>query len=327
VDSSNSQYCVYAFPVKLFATYTIAIDSELGVELFCGLYNTSLEDNTDKGKYLIKKTYQKENKTLFNQPFLYKKLSVDFWPDEDENTLLDPATIARCDIINRERDLKLFIKIPASCRSSITVLEGDFRAFNDCVYTNKRVDSDSIEKDLWVYKTNRSILNFNTKDFSHEKNYEPLNNPIFKPIGKIQLLAFNTGESYPFSNRLVEYLSNSAITSNEAIMDNIRRVQKVMNQNGNYFKMEGVWENKIQKIAYDYMMNTGPLKVDNTNHIIDAYRGEHPKLRKSNQYDILGYIDKDVEKKYASWSVINNRVNIQNTIQNVDIYNRLYDLD
>jgi hypothetical protein len=109
-------------------------------------------------------------------------------------------------------------------------------------------------------------------------------------------------------------------------MDNIRRVQKVMNNNGNYFKMEGVWENKIQKIAYDYMMNTGPLELDD-GHIVDFYRGVHPKLRKSAQYDLLGYIDRDVEKQYASWSAINNKASIQDTIQNVDIYNGLYNLE
>lgn len=325
-DSRDAKYKIYAFPVKLFANYTIAIDSNLGIELFCGLYKTSIE-TSNRGKDLIRKTYQKINKTLFNQPFVYSKLDVEHWQKEDTTSLLDVNKISRCDIINREQDLKLFIKVPASCKSSITVLEGDFRHFNDARYVprtynkdgtlfNPKTDTDTELTTIWKYTNNHTVVNFKDKN--------DLNEHYFNPISKLQLLAFNTGESYPFAERLVEYLSGSAITPIEEIPDNIKRVQKVMNENNHYFKIEGIWENKIQKIAYDYMINSGPIKYDSsTNKLKDERHGIHPGAgytTKSTVYDVLGYIDKDTEKCYSSWKIENEKAKVRNSIQNVDIY-------
>ena len=78
VNSLDSSFKLYKIPVKLFADYTIAIESSSAIEIFCGLYNNTL-DATDKGKELIQKTYQKVTGALFSQPFIYDKLNVKFW--------------------------------------------------------------------------------------------------------------------------------------------------------------------------------------------------------------------------------------------------------
>lgn len=357
-DSYNQKYIIYAFPVKLFYNYTIAIDCVQGIEMFCGLYQNGL-DLSDRSIDLIRKTYKKVNNTIFKQPFLYDKLSTDFWNFEKERTtasnldtiaLLDEKIISRWDIITREHDLKLFIKVPISCKSSITVLEGDYRNFNDFKYLpNKNKSTDKL--DLWDYYSNRTILNF-----SSDKRIDniDLNENCFKPINKLQLLAFNTGESYPFADRLIEYLTGSTITSTEEIADNIKRVQNVMEQNNYYFKINGIWENQMQKIAYDYMLNSGPIEArldekTNKTYLIDKSRvtsdgvsnstGHHPiagYTRRSLLYDTLGYIDREVEKYYANWSIeelvdkntgkVKVRAKIKDNIQNTDIYNGLYDL-
>ena len=57
-NSQDSKYHIYALPVKLFANYTIAIDSAQGVEMFCGFYKTAL-DTSSKSVDLINKTYTK----------------------------------------------------------------------------------------------------------------------------------------------------------------------------------------------------------------------------------------------------------------------------
>ena len=344
-DSQDSKYRIYAFPVKLFYDYTIAIDCSAGIEMFCGLYTSSLE-TTDKGIDLITKTYKKINKTLFNQPFLYDALNVKYWNFSTDTPLVNiekssnryprfvtDNNITRWDIANREQDLKLFIKVPAYCKSSIVVLEGDFRHFNDTRYAppgiynpdgtvfDEKIDNKELSKTrtTWEYKQNHSILNFNNVNTQESK---------FTPIGKLQLLAFNTGESYPFADRLVEYLCNSAITPIDEIADNIKRAQRVMSQNNHYFKIEGIWEDKMQKIIYDYMINAGPIKVENE-QLIDKRIGYHPRLgysSRSTLYDVLGYVDKDAEKWYASWINKNNQATVQDTIQNVDIYDGLYDI-
>jgi hypothetical protein len=325
IDAQEPEYRLYALPVKLFAKYTIAIDCDQGIEMFCGLYNTSI-DTSAKAQDLAARTYQKVYKTLFRQPFLYDKLDTAHWSDDTDlvATTQEDVTkynirtnkFTRWDLTNRENDLKLFIKIPVSCKSSITILEGDFRSFNDVKYTaNDRV---------WNYKYNHSVLNFAVKD------KKALNEQSFTPISQLQLLAFNTGESYPFADRLIEYLSGSAITSIDEIPDNIRRVQKVMNNNSYYFKIDGLWEDKMQKILYDYMMNSGPIVTDQpTKKLVDRREGRHPRLgyaSKSSLYDVLGYVDKDTEKLYASWKKSNDKAVVGESLQNVDIYNGLYNI-
>ena len=42
------------------------------------------------------------------------------------------------------------------------------------------------------------------------------------------MLRFNTGEQYPFADRLIEYLTGNAITSIDEITQDIARVQKAM---------------------------------------------------------------------------------------------------
>ena len=327
-NSQDPTYRIYAIPVKLFANYTIAVDCDQGIELFCGLYNTNLDTST-KAEELAVKTYQKINKTLFKQPFLYDKLDIKYWLPEndfgrelsnpDKLTGLKPDIYTRWDIANREKDFKLFIKVPTSCRSTITILEGNYLGFNDSKY--------SANDGIWKYQNNHSVLNFNTAKNGDKVD---LNNYDFKPIGQLQLLAFNTGTSYPFADRLIEYLTGSAITPLDEIHDNIKRVQRVMNKNGQYFNIEGLWENKMQNVLYDYMINSGPVELDTTSgELKDRHQGYHRRLghtSKSTLFDVLGYADKDVEKWYASWKKDQNKAVVGTSLQNVDIYDGLYDI-
>jgi hypothetical protein len=332
---------VYALPVKLFADYTIAVDCEQGIEMFCGLYNTNL-DMSKKAEDLAARTYQRVHKTMFKQPFLYDKLNIKYWLEEadfnyDTNgrkKSIRTDKFTRWDIANLEKDLKLFIKVPSSCRSSITILEGDYRSYNDVKYSpvsykasgervNPRTDrSEAVGRVAWEYRNNRCILNFDHKDTMNVVSYS------FKPISQLQLLAINTGESYPFADRLIEYLSGSAIMPIDEIPDNIKRIQKVMKENGHYFKIEGLWEDEMQGVLYDYIMNSGPVVPEN-GKLVDRHQGYHRSIghaSKSRLFDVLGYADKDAEKWYASWKQANGRAVVGESLQNVDIYDGLYDI-
>lgn len=329
-DSGDPKYKIYAIPVKLFEKYTIAMDCDQGIELFCGIYGRTL-DTSEKAQNLFDKTYLKISKTSFKQPFLYDKLLVGNWMRESTADLESSKIMSRCDILGREQDLKLFIKIPISCISSITILEGDYRFYNDFKYTPGVLPTTSnaaVRREIWDYQSNRTIINFDKKLDLNDQDY-PL-------ISRLQLLAINTGRPYPFSDRLIEYLTGSATSPIDGIHDNIHRAQKIMNQNDHYFKIIGRWEDKMQKIAYNYMINEGPFEVStetdtkgNTKHTIsDKKTGRHPKLgynSKSTMYDILGFIDRDVERCYASWTIKDGKLTIYDTIQHVDIYNGLYD--
>lgn len=377
-NSYDPNFIIYVLPVKLFEKYTIAIDCHSGVEMFCGLYGKSL-DTSNKAKSIITKTYLKLNNCSFRRPILYDKLSSDFWNFETDsaNTLSalvdEKRTFAtRWDIIAREKDLKLFIKVPASCRSSITILEGDYRGYNDYKYDFEQIGSGSLDG-VWRYKANHTVVNLNNKvDDSETK---------FKPISKLQLLELNTGESYPFADRLIEYLSGNTITPLDNISDNIQRVQKIASNNQYYPKIKGLWDDKLQKLVYDQIVNGGPFEVvplhktaqattsDNntkiniktlvdrviidgavtkafnktnlilkqkpgqnstTTLLIDRRQGLQPRnghKTKSTLYDVLGYVDKDTEKWYSTWINANGKAVIKDTLQNVDIYNGLYDIE
>lgn len=338
-DSQDSAYKIYSLPVKLFAEYTIAIDCPTNLELFCGFYHTYL-DRSERGINLSDVTYQRVTNTSFKQPFIYDKLSLANWTTEivstiDENkkaALFDESKVTRWDIACREQDLRLFIKVPSTCKSSIVILEGDYRNYNDNLY--------GIIEDKPRYIQNHSIVSINRSS--------SFNSYSFKPISKLQLLALNTGESYPFADRLIEYLSNSAITPLDRVPDNIMRVQKVMNTNKHFFEIEGVWEEPMREIAYDYVMAAGPIEQvligkdradpDNYNKevskdykgqvasmLVDRRTGYHKALSKSRLYDILGYIDRDTEKLYTGWVKTANGPKAEESILSANIYDDLYD--
>ncbi len=99
----------------------------------------------------------------------------------------------------------------------------------------------------------------------------------------LQLLQVNTNEQYAFADRLIEYLTENVILPDgEEIYDDIRRVQKVMTWNNgtnNYsISIPGVWDSKMSKVIYEYMTTRD--------------------LPKEVKHDLLGYVDKDVERYY-----------------------------
>ena len=105
----------------------------------------------------------------------------------------------------------------------------------------------------------------------------------------------DTGISYPFADRLLEYLLDTPITSAEDISDNIRRVQKGLvirhgvlrpNTENQYYTglssytNYGIWEPYYKGVIYDIIKKDG---VSDVNLL-------------SQGWDMLGFVDKDTEK-------------------------------
>lgn len=286
-SGSNPEYKIYMLPVKLFQKYTIAIDCQQEYELCCGIYGKYL-DTREIFNQIPGKTYKKVI-GQFSKPILYDlaELLPNKLPSKDitgtpkeqeekkrqwEETMMWLA--------KNEGDLKLFIKLPASNNSSITVLEGDYRSWND-------------SQGVGLNKTqNKTVLNFDASD-------ECLLNSDLKLITPLQLLKFNTGKSYPFADRLVEYLLGNAVTPLDEIADNIKRVQTIALKNGQVNKADGIWTDKLQKILYSFM-NSKELTQSN---------------KKETNHDILGYVDKDVENAYYA-----KMTNGAETLLQVDLY-------
>jgi hypothetical protein len=184
-------------PVKFFKNYTIAIESEAAVEMCCCIYGAS-QNKKDQFNNIPIYTYQCFSDARFSKPILYEKIN-NLTPLLTKN---DASELSQY-----EDDLKLILKVPANNKSSIVILEGDYRNYNDYVNYNEY---------------NRTIVNL-----EYQNSAEYLSDKLITPL---QLLRFNTGESYPFADRLIEYLVGNAITTNEEIEDNIKRVKKVISK-------------------------------------------------------------------------------------------------
>lgn len=284
----------------------------------------------DLSQELANNTYAKYSDLRFNVPLLWSGVTENVLEqiltdltavsetEVDENSVTQEALKAKKraylqQLLKKERDLKLFIKIPVSNVTSIAVLEGDYREYNNIVYkpVTKTITTETVKWDeeqqkdiivpkevnkiVWERHQNQFITNYETVLLGEGKtkfdtviNTNPeVEDREFIPISPLQLLMFNTGESYPFADRLVEYLTGNAITAFDANTDNIRRVQKVMELNENSFALEGAWEGKMRNMLYDYMLKGRPT-------------GE--PFSRTICHDILGYVDKDVEKFYTAWT-------------------------
>lgn len=295
-------YKYYMVPVKFFKDYTIAIDSGASIEMCCCIYDEYLSKDKDFTD-IPRLTYQCFSDLQFKTPVLYTKL-------RNLNTLLlsaDPSNLS--DLCQQEDNLKLILKIPVNNKSSIVILEGDYTSYNDSIarptYTSKTsvvydpISGQSTTKEeqhphSFLMERNQTIINY--------ENLEACEYLADKLITPLQLLRTNTGESYPFADRLIEYLVGNAITLNETIVDNIVRAKTVISKNcpTNIYPMtpeDGIWEPLMQCRIYDQMHTK--YNFNDINH------------------DILGFVDKDVEKWYTS----KTKKSAAMTIANIDIYN------
>lgn len=148
-------------------------------------------------------------------------------------------------------------------------------------YYNSSLKKLYVPSKMFIKKTNKTIINL---DSVSTKKFNNTNISLKTPL---QLLHLNTKEQHPFADRLIEYLIGNAITNAEdEIYDNVRRAQKALSSNysaNNYIiSVPGLWSNEMKILFYEYMT---------TNKLTNNFETNH---------DILGYVDKDVEKYYQA---------------------------
>lgn len=106
-----------------------------------------------------------------------------------------------------------------------------------------------------------------------------LNNYMYS---NLNLLFMNNQVSYAFTGRLIEYLLDNVITSNDIISKNIKRAQESVN----FTSRNGIWDDNLRVSIFN-------KTIENAN-----------KLDRVIPMDINGFVDKDSEKL----------LNIQNTV-------------
>lgn len=124
------------------------------------------------------------------------------------------------------------------------------------------------------------ILDENEKVIEDATGLEAPKFAQFSPLGLLQL---SDGNTYAFSNRLIEFLLQHAINHLDDFGKNIQRVQEysksIENQVKNHSRytgaiVPGVWDEDFQKYIFDLVKDTNYLK---------------------HKVDLTGYIDKDAE--------------------------------
>jgi hypothetical protein len=327
-DTENDNFKIYIVPVKFFEKYTIGIECDTKIEIIAGIYdnekliNYSLEGTGDTTLY--ESTYIKTVGTRINKPFLYEKL-------------VDLGLVLTNRIYSQENNLKLFIKVPAKSTSSVVVLEGDFVKFTELHFENDEIFSSR--------KPSFEVCNFETGVSNISGFVYKGGNTERKYISRPQLLDFNSTLSYPFANRLIEYLFGNVITSDETIANNVSRIQKrlvqryneyvtdsngnivyLLDLNGNYVLSNGT---SISISEFNSLPSSDPRKKMRTpihryvgmSNIITEDSLWSTRLRNvcydaiissnidniinSNKFDLIGFIDKDSEKAIGEYREVN----------------------
>lgn len=280
LDTSDQNFKIYSLPVKLFQNYTIAIDSAYPVELCCGFCNKTLMSATSDE--LIKTTYRKINTSQFSQPFLYTALTE--LVAENVSTLDISDTLADhkkkreflATIAQELSNLRLFIKVSKHTDSSIVVLEGDYRAWND--YTINSSVKDDLCKCGLNKKINRTIL-------TNESIFTDTSIPLISPL---QLLNMNTGVQMPFSDRLLEYLLDQCVTGGDSeVRENVLMAQHLAG-----LRHQG----RTQPIKFPIMPN---IEKDDTHWIIN---GRTTNIKHNNASEPVVKIDLSTH----CWSINGN---------------------
>lgn len=270
-DTADSSYKIIMVPVRANKVYTIAIDCSISYEIACGFYDRALI-TSDSSDFIMERTYKRISSSSFSSPYLYDGLV--FNPSTD-------TKLYKTAVMN-ENNLKLFIKLPASNQSSIVVLEGSYLNCNDWSFATFEKSKTT---DIFKAKYNYSVINAYPENVnSSEIDYTSLLK------SKNSLLYMNTGISYPFSDRLIEYLVHNTIDITENIPENIKRMQWLLLERYKEGKTDsglpsigkayGIWDKKYSVILYNLALKEGLL---------------------DSKSDILGYVDKDVENKLGRY--------------------------
>lgn len=185
------------------------------------------------------------------------------------------------DCWSKEKNLALLFKIPSEVKSSIVVLEGDYTSCTNIVdgtQVNNTIYDDAANDEKVIYDSKSSLLKVNLEN------------------------------SYPFADRLVEYLLENAITPLDMFQKNIGRVQEQVygKLNSSIKGYYGIWDNQLQNSIHKLLLDQDKTKGNSAKYgnTILKYNAddtsEIEEVRTAKRFidiydDLLDYVDKDVE--------------------------------
>lgn len=260
INTEDTNYNYYIIPAKFNEKYTIAIDTITPIEA-CGIIYTG-DSVLNVSKELSKITYKKLSTVSMLNPAIF---SLDI--DAGIRVNIDEKSTIAAPYYDYEKCLRILLKIPKTINSTIVILEG-------------------------VYRNNYILGNRCTTYISNDQS-ELNSAPTYH-----SLIRLNDGNSYPFADRLIEYLLFNTIDNNGYIKNNISRLQSEVYKQSNFRGLWDLWDDKIRDDIYvteqEKLKQTFfETKVNKFDSWVDS---DYTKMRflDLNQ-DLLAYGDKDVE--------------------------------
>ena len=241
VSTITKDYKVAQIPIKFNKQYTISIDCSSDVMIAPAVISKGncVTITNNQVEFNLTSNLFDSGKLLLNNLTFKNPILYEL-----ENKISSTEGFYQ----RYEKDLYLLIQVPNNNYSSLVVLEGDFTNSNNNV--EKVINVEELDK-------------LSTKQI----------NELF--ISNLSLLQLNDNNTYPFADRLIEYLLLNAITHMDEIGKNVEMVQKYANNfDINAEFIPGVWTNYLRYVIY-------------LNYSRDI---------KSKHLDINGFVDKDVEK-------------------------------
>lgn len=121
--------------------------------------------------------------------------------------------------------------------------------------------------------------------------------PYFRKYNsRMQLLYLNDGNSYLFADKLIGYLLGNVITSDDNIVDNIRRLQKAFFYRKNPTRKPDYKPNidVVKEVGYNVMPRHVGLWSQDLRNMTYELMYKTDVLNTS--FDVIGFVDKDTEK-------------------------------
>ena len=236
----SKDYKTFKIPIKYNTTYTLAMDCNYTVKVAPILINNGFiienvkyyTDNGSSEGIELNDELIKDNIYYFNSLSFKQPVTVGITTlNKDLKSILQKY----------EKYLYLLIQVPKGNDSSIVLLEGN--------YTNVSTNH--------IYNI-ENINNLNNLELSK----------LFTT--NLSLLQMNDNVTYPYADRLLEYLLLAVINNTDLITDNIKRTQDLFISVNS---VPGVWDNILRSNVY---LN-------------------YQKTKDAKQLDLNGFVDKDTE--------------------------------
>lgn len=225
---TNSDYKIFRIPIKFNTTYTLALDCNYKVSIAPVLLSKNHIINEIEGISLT-------DELIKDNIFTYNSLSFTQPITLGINTLNKDIA----DILQKyEKYLYLLIQVPKENNSSIVLLEGDYTGVETIhVYNSEKLDDLS---DLELSELMTTGLS---------------------------LLQINDNVTYPFADRLIEYLLLGVICSTDEITENVGRIQESF-PTTNF--VPDVWDNKLRNAVYLNFQRIGLATRIDLNGFVDS---------------------------------------------------------